>query len=65
MTDLAIAYIFIGCGVWAVLMGAMLVHCFVEEMNETEIYKLKELGMSETGSSPVADCTQRCGRPSP
>ena len=65
MTDLAIAYIFIGCGVWAVLMGAMLVHCFVEEMNETEIYKLKELGMSETGLSPVVEGTQRCPRPSP
>jgi len=65
MTVQAIACIFIGCGVWAVLMGAMLVHCFVEEMNETEIYKLKELGMSETGLSPVVEGTQRCPRPSP
>lgn len=35
-----VAWIIIGCGVWAVLMGAMLVHCMKEELTETEYYAL-------------------------
>lgn len=37
---LTVAWILIGCGVWAVLMGTMLVHCFKEELNEREFYSL-------------------------
>ena len=65
MTVQATAYIFVGCGVWAVLMGAMIVHCFAEELDEADHYKIKELGMSKTGLSPVVERKQRCVRPSP
>ena len=35
------AYVLIGCGVWAVVMGAMLISCFTEEITEAEFYALK------------------------
>ena len=45
MTDIAegmisIAWLFIGCGVWAVMMGAMTVHCLKEDLTEREFYAL-------------------------
>jgi|TARA_R110000822_G_scaffold242880_2_gene371900 hypothetical protein len=45
MTDIAggminVAWLFIGCGVWAVMMGAMTVHCLQEELTEREFYRI-------------------------
>lgn len=45
MTDIAggmisLAWLFIGCGVWAVMMGAMTVHCLKQELTEKEHYIL-------------------------
>jgi len=45
MTDIAggmisLAWLFIGCGVWAVMMGAMTVHCLKQELTEKEYYIL-------------------------
>jgi hypothetical protein len=45
MTDIAggmisIAWLFIGCGVWAVIMGAMTVHCLKEDLTEREFYQI-------------------------
>ena len=37
---ITVAWVFIACGVWAILMGAMLVHCMKEELNEREFYSL-------------------------
>lgn len=34
------AWIFIGCAVWAILMGAMFVHCWLEDISEIEYYAL-------------------------
>ena len=38
---MTIAYIFIGCGVWAVLMGAMLISCLSEDISEADYYALE------------------------
>jgi len=45
MTDIAsgmisVAWLFIGCGVWAVMMGAMTVHCLKEDLTEREFYQI-------------------------
>ncbi len=45
MTDIAegmlsLAWLFIGCGVWAVMMGAMTVQCLKEDLTEREYYAL-------------------------
>lgn len=45
MTDIAsemlsVAWLFIACGVWAVMMGAMTVHCLKEELTEREFYRI-------------------------
>jgi hypothetical protein len=45
MTDIAggminVAWLFIGCGVWAVMMGAMTVHCLQEDLTEREFYRI-------------------------
>jgi hypothetical protein len=37
---LSLAWLFIGCGVWAVMMGAMTVHCLKEDLTEREFYAL-------------------------
>lgn len=37
---LIISWIFIGCGVWIILMGAILFHCLAEDINEREYIKL-------------------------
>ena len=41
MTTLAIAYIFIGCGVWAVVTASMIVYRWGEEITEAEAYELE------------------------
>jgi hypothetical protein len=41
MTTLTMAYIFIGLAVWSVMMGAMLVHCWMEDISEAEYYALE------------------------
>ena len=41
MEDLTLAWIFIGCGVWAVLMGAMLISCLAEDITEADYYALE------------------------
>ena len=38
---MTIAYIFIGCAVWAVLMGAMLISCLTEDISEAEYCALE------------------------
>tara|TARA_R110002050_G_scaffold5009_3_gene23210 strand:- start:568 stop:810 length:243 start_codon:yes stop_codon:yes gene_type:complete len=45
MTDIAsgmlsVAWLFIGIGVWALMMGAMTVHCLKEELTEREFYRI-------------------------
>ena len=45
MTDIAggmisVAWLFIGCGVWSVMMGAMTVHCLQEDLTEREFYRI-------------------------
>ena len=35
------AYVLVGCGVWAVVMGAMLISCWTEEITEAEYYALE------------------------
>ena len=45
MTDIAggmisLAWLFIACGVWSVMMGAMTVHCLKKELTEKEYYIL-------------------------
>tara|TARA_R110002020_G_scaffold46195_5_gene131551 strand:- start:9122 stop:9364 length:243 start_codon:yes stop_codon:yes gene_type:complete len=45
MTDIAsgmlsVAWLFIGIGVWALMMGAMTVHCLEEELTEREFYRI-------------------------
>lgn len=37
---LIVSWIFIGCGVWVVLMGAMTFYCLAEDLNEREYIKL-------------------------
>ena len=37
---LIVSWVFIGCGVWVILMGAMLFHCLAEDLNEKEYIKL-------------------------
>ena len=37
---LLLSWIFIGCGVWVVLMGAMILHYLAEDINEREYIKL-------------------------
>ena len=41
MEDITIAWILIGSLVWAVLMGAMLVHCWAEDITEADYYALE------------------------
>ena len=45
MTDIAsgmisVAWLFIAIGVWALMMGAMTVHCLKEELTEREFYRI-------------------------
>ena len=45
MTDIAsgmlsVAWLFIGIGGWALMMGAMTVHCLEEELTEREFYRI-------------------------
>jgi len=42
MEDLTLAWIFIGCAVWAVLMGAMLISCLTEDITEADYYALED-----------------------
>ena len=37
---LIVSWVFIGCGVWVVLMGAMTFYCLAEDLNEREYIKL-------------------------
>ena len=37
----ALVYVLIGCGVCAVVIGAMLLSCWTEEITEAEFYALK------------------------
>lgn len=35
------AWIFVGLGVWSVMMGAMIAHCWMEDVSEAEVYEIK------------------------
>jgi hypothetical protein len=35
------AWIFIGLGVWSVMIGAMIVHCWAEDITEADYYALE------------------------
>tara|TARA_R110000824_G_scaffold28455_2_gene95615 strand:- start:113 stop:322 length:210 start_codon:yes stop_codon:yes gene_type:complete len=37
---LTFAYVFIACGVWSLLMGAMVVSCYLEDVSEEEYESL-------------------------
>ena len=36
-----LVWIFLGLGVWSLMIGALLVHCWMEEISETEYYALE------------------------
>ena len=38
---MTVAWVFIFCGVWSILMGVMLVSCYLEDISEAEYYALE------------------------